>query len=53
MQNEMINCSLCAEKNKSIHSVYYEENDKIVDYCEDCEDVYINQLANLYGVTND
>ena len=52
----MINCSLCGEKSKNVHSVYYEENDKIVAYCEDCEDVYINQLALLYlanGETNE
>ena len=45
----MINCSLCEEESENIHSVYYEENDKIVDYCEDCEEVYIDKLANEKG----
>ena len=40
-----INCSLCGEEFANIHSVYYEKNDKIVDYCEDCEEVYIDQLS--------
>ena len=42
----MINCSLCGEKSNSIHSVCIneEEVDKIVDYCDDCEEVYIQNL---------
>ena len=44
----MINCSLCGEKSDSIHSVCIneeeEEVNKIVDYCENCEEVYIQKL---------
>lgn len=43
----MIKCSLCKEKFENVHSVYCEKNDKIVDYCEDCEQVYIEQLATI------
>ena len=42
----MINCSLCGKKSNSIRSVCIneEEEDKIVDYCDNCEEVYIQNL---------
>tara|TARA_R110002012_G_scaffold200486_1_gene369439 strand:- start:192 stop:350 length:159 start_codon:yes stop_codon:yes gene_type:complete len=44
----MINCSLCGEKSDSIHSVCINENEEeinnIVDYCENCEEAYIQNL---------
>ena len=40
---KMIECSLCEEKFENVHSVYCENNNKIIDYCEDCEHVYIEK----------
>ncbi len=40
-----IECDLCKQKSSNVHSVYYEDSNKIVDYCEDCEEVYIDQLS--------
>ena len=43
--SKKIECSLCGEKSENVHSVYYKKNDEITDYCEDCEDVYIEILS--------
>ena len=40
-----LECDLCKQKSINIHSVYHENSNKIVDYCEDCEEVYIDQLS--------
>ena len=40
-----LECDLCKQKSINIHSVYHEDSNKIVDYCEDCEEVYIDQLS--------